>query len=196
MISWAADTDTPISLAMVKSQLRISHDEFDDLIMDLHLPAAVEWAEGVMHRSILAKTHYWTLPCFPDYGELRLPRGKTQSVTSIEYVSNGTTFVLRGPSSGSPIGRDYQEDLRSDAGGIVLPLRGAVWPMVDYNVTAPVTITYVAGWTLATVPNEIKVALTAYVADALDIPGASDLTQYSDLSAKDILLSAWTLRCA
>lgn len=196
MISWDADTDIPVNLTAIKSLLRISTEIHDDDILDVLLPAAVEWAEGVMHRSILAKTHRWTLPCFPDYGAIVLPRGKTQSVMKIEYSANGTIYTLRGPSSGSPIGTDYQEDLSWDTGGIILPARGAVWPTPDYNVPAPVTITYVAGWTLATVPSEIKRALIRYIGDELDVPTAADLTQYTDLSAKDIMLSAWTLRCA
>ena len=166
--------------------------------MQQHLPAAIAWAEGEMKRSILARTHYWQLDEFPSsYNQaIYLPRGKTQSVKSIVYSSGGVLTTLRGPSSGSPIGIDYQENLAGDSGGVLMPPRGSWWPWTDYDVPVPVTITFVAGWTPQTVPADIKLALMTYIADALEMPGAADRTQYSDTNAKDILLSGWTIRCA
>jgi hypothetical protein len=192
-LSWDADTEFPIALDLIKSQLRVGHDEFDVLIHLLHLPAAVEWAEGEMHRSILAKEHQWVLSDFPrrDLG-IRLPRGKTQSVSSIVYAASATsTVTLRGPTSGSPIGSDYREELRGDSGGTIYPLTD--WPAVDLAAPAPVVITFTAGWDAVRVPGDIKMALAMYVADALEITGASDLSAHTDLAVKNSLLSAWRL---
>ena len=60
-------------------------------------------------------------------------------------VSGGVMYNLNGPNS-SPEGVDWQEDLRSDAGGIIAPPYGVVWPSVDtMDAVAPVTITFTAG---------------------------------------------------
>lgn len=191
-LDWDADDEFPISLSKVKAQLRIPHDEFDDLITDVHLPGAVNWAEGIMRRSILSKVHRWVIDEFPN-GPIRLPRGKTISISSVAYVSGGSTTTLRGPTSGSPIGTQYQEALRGNDGGILMPLRNGAWPAVDYDVPAPITITFTAGWATASVPGDIKAAITQYVSDALDITGAGDLGANTNLCAKEILLSSWTL---
>lgn len=176
-IEWDADTEFPVDLATIKAQLRIDHDELDVVIMGLHLPAAVEWAEGEMHRSILAKQHRWILTDFPRHGDqsIRLPRGKTQSVTSIAYTSNNSVTTLTGPSSGSPAGTDYREDLRGNQGGLVYPAYSEDWPTVDADAASPVVITFTAGWERANVPPDIKGAIINYVADSLDIVSIADM---------------------
>lgn len=185
----------PLSLETLKEDLRISIDDLDDVLMNQYIPDAVEWAEGVMHRSILSRTHRWILSCFP-YGAdqtIYLPRGKAQAVTSIAYVSGGVTTTLRGPSSGSPVGTDYQEDLRGHRGRI-LPNVGSSWPSVDIDVPSPVVITYLAGWDFEDVPRDIRRALTARVSDSLELPNSSsaNVTQ-RDQDFAEKLLSAWRI---
>jgi len=194
-IDWDADTAIPIAIPDVKAQLRILDDQFDSLLNDIHIPAAVDWAEAEMKRSILAKTHYWVLSDFPRGKDetIRLPRGKTQSVTSIAYTYGNSTTTLTGPTSGSPAGTDYREDLRGNHGGVVMPNYGATWPDVDTESPAPVLITFSAGWTAAQIPGDIKLALMMYCSDALDIVGAADMGPNSNLQAKDLLLSSWRL---
>jgi len=194
-IDWSADTALPVSIADVKTQLRILDDQYDALLNDIHIPAAVDWAEGWLKRSILAKTHYWILSDFPRGKDERiwLPRGKTQSVTSIVYTYGDSTTTLTGPTSGSPAGSDYREDLRGDNGGVLMPNYGATWPDVDTASTAPVLITFSAGWTAAQVPARIKHAMMMYCADALDINGASDFGAYTNMREKEFLISPWRL---
>lgn len=166
-MEWDADGAPVIALARLKDSLRITHDDLDDLIHTEHLPAAVRWAEAFMHRSILAKTHRWIIDAFPPLA-FRLPRGKTQSVTSIAYVKGGATTTLTGPTSGSPMGTDYQEDLRGDLGGIIMPNRGTSWPTVDDDVPAPILITFSAGWTAKTIPQGVTSALMLLVRDLFE----------------------------
>lgn len=191
-LDWDADTALPVSLSLLKSQLRIDHEEFDVLLSSIHMPAAVSWAEGFMHRSILAKTHRLVLEDFPRGRDqsIRLPRGKTQSVTSIAYVSNNATTTLRGPTSGSPIGTDYREDLASNSGGVLYPAYNATWPSVDTDNPSPVLITFSAGWLQSEVPGDIKNALTMYCSDALEIIGGSDMASSVDLHVKELLLTS------
>lgn len=196
-LDWDEDTDLTeiITVSALKTQLRIDHTEFDELIETVHLPGAVKWAEREMRRSILSKTHRWVLSDFPRGMDesIRLPRGRTQSVASIQYMSSNTTTTLTGPSSGSPEGTDYREDLRSDAGGRLYPTYTGTWPAVDYRAPTPVLITFSAGWTATQVPGDVKMAICMYVADALEITGAADVTAQTDLSVKERLLTGWRI---
>ena len=166
----------PIDLALIKTHCKIDGTDLDDNI-EVYLKAAIEWAEGEMHRSIFSRSHTWVLRDFPIDGrmEIRLPRGKTQSIESIVYQSNGSPVTLTGPSSGSPAGTSWQEDLRGDDGAILLPPRGSNWPSVDYDAPAPVAINFTAGWLAAEVPAEIIHAILFSISDAIDISGTADL---------------------
>lgn len=195
-LDWDRATAYPLTLAAIKSQLRIEHDEWDSLIYDIHLPAALSWAEGETRRSIWARTHRWVIREFPS-GDQRiiLPRGKVQSVASIAYVTGGNTTTLTGPSSSSPEGTGYQEDLKDEGGGVLMPNQGESWPSVDLDVPAPITITYSAGWAeQEDVPGDIKLAMIFYIGDALEITSSADLMSNTDLTVKDRLISAWRLR--
>lgn len=183
----------PLDLELLKSDLRISDDTLDEVIVEQYIPDAVSWAEGFMKRSIIARTHRWIISDFPHgWNEtITLPRGKTQSVSSIAYSQNGTVTTLTGPSSGSPAGTDYQEDLRGHAGRI-MPNRTESWPDVDCDVPAPVVITFEAGWTAASnVPADIKRALTASVFDAMELNGLLTIRNGFDLEFREKLLSGY-----
>ena len=182
--------DLPLDLETLKTDLRISSDDLDDVIVEQYIPDAVEWAEGVMRRSIVARVHRWIVSDFPcGYDQtIYLPRGKTQSVTSIVYKSGGIATTLRGVSSGSPVGSDYQEDLRGHQGRI-MPNRGESWPSVDCDVPDPVVITFSAGWPVASVPADIKRALTARVFGAMELDGLLTIKSGFDAEFAEKLLS-------
>lgn len=190
-----APADLPIDLETLKTDLRIASDDLDDVIMQQYIPDAVEWAEGVMRRSIVARAHRWILDEFPCGSDqtIYLPRGKVQSVASIAYSSGGAITTLRGPSSGSPVGTDYQEDLRGHRGRL-LPNRGESWPSVDIDVPSPIVITFNAGWAAADVPPDIKRALTARVSEAMELPNFESFNAaIRDTEFAEKLLSAWRI---
>lgn len=186
----------PFDLDLLKADLRIATNDLDDVLMSQYIPDAVEWAEGAMRRSIMARTHRWILSCFP-YGAdqtIKLPRGKVQGVTSIVYSSGGSPVTLRGPTSGSPVGSDYQEDLRGHCGRL-MPLRGASWPSADIDVPSPIVITYTAGWSTAQdVPADIKRAMTASIHGALELDGLLTVKPGFDFEFRDKLISASVIR--
>ena len=165
-----------LDLDLVKTHLRVVVNDEDALIVNA-IYGEVQAAEGSMHRAIVARAHRWVLRRFPAGADpaLRLPRGKTQSVAGIAYVSGGATTALTGPTSGSPAGTDYQEDLRGDDGGVLLPPAGQSWPTVDADVPAPVTITFTAGWTPAAIPQDIVAGLLLAIGNRFDIRSALDL---------------------
>lgn len=148
--------------------------ESDDVLLDTYQRAALEWAEGQQRRTLIPREHRWILKNFPTSGDLsiRLPRGKTVSVESIEYSQNGVVTTLSGPTSSTP-SADYQEDLSGDDGGVVMPLRGESWPSVDCDVPAPVIITFTAGFD--EVPDDYKHALMFATSTMFEYRGAPDV---------------------
>jgi uncharacterized phiE125 gp8 family phage protein len=185
----------PLDLSLVKEHLAVDGIDNDALIETLVL-AAIRWAEGSMRRTIYARSHVWVLRDFPRGGcqEIRLPRGKTVSVESVAYSSGGQTFTLTGPSSGSPAGTGFQEDLRGDDGGVLMPQRGGDWPSVDYDVPAPVVITFTAGYEAGDVPADIMHALLFAVSDAFDTRGTADLATFGrNFDTREILISPYRL---
>jgi hypothetical protein len=182
----------PLTLDLIKRQLRIGHDEFDDIILGTYLPAALSWAEGETRRSIARKAYYWTLKGFPR-GAIRLPAGVCRKVHYIQYGDN----YLYGPSREdlttspeTPAGEDFLEDLSADFGGVIWPAES--WPDVDREQR--VVIKFDAGWSRAECPADIKLALTAYIQEAIDVTGGADIPNNFSANLKTHLLSGWVLR--
>lgn len=180
----------PLDIALVKQHLAVD-DTDSDALLQSYMSAAIRWAEGAMHRTIYARSHTWVLADFPrdDRQTIRLPRGKTQSVESIAYSNNGTITTL------TTSGTDWQHDLRGDNGGVIMPPRGATWPTVDYDVPAPVAITFTAGWQSAEVPESIIHALLFAVSDAFELRGTGDMVSGGkNFETRNILISPFRLK--
>lgn len=159
------------------------------MISDLYIPGSLSWAEGETARSIAIKQYRWSLAGFPTGNDpIRLPMGKAASIVSIVYVANGQTVTLRGPTSGSPIGTDFQEDLSAPFGGLVMPNADEMWPTTDTDVPAPVVITFTAGWAAADVPADLKLAMLRYISEELD------MCDGEDANMKNVMVSGWKLR--
>lgn len=163
-----------IDSALVRKHVRVDFDDDNDLLQK-YLLAGVAWCEGATHRTIYRRDHRWILQDFEHEHPyaLRLPRGKTVSIASIAYSSGGSVTTLTGPSS-SPVGTGYQEDLRGDDGGVVMPVRGGSWPSVDADVPSPVVVTFSAGWPADEVPSDLLHAILFCIADAYDLRGTND----------------------
>jgi uncharacterized phiE125 gp8 family phage protein len=186
----------PLDLAAVKQHLAVDDTDSDELIQ-IYMQAAIRWAEGSMRRTIYARPHLWVLREFPQdrYSEIRLPRGKTQSVASIAYSSGGSLVTLTGPSSGSPAGTGYQEDLTGDDGGVLMPPRGQGWPQADSDVPAPVIINFTAGYLTAEVPEDIIHGILFAVSDAFELRGTGDFTVFGrNFETREILISPYRLK--
>jgi len=197
-IDYDAATTMPLDLETLKTDLRISGEALDSVITAQYIPAALSWAEAFTKRSLLSRVHRWILVDFPRYkvyqgATLYLPRGLVSAVSSIVYYSGGTEITLTGPSSGSPAGTDYQEDLSGPVARI-MPLAGASWPAVDRDVIRPVKITYTAGWASdKLIPGDIRRALTAYIYGAMELDGLLTIRPGFDIDHAEKLISAWRL---
>lgn len=165
--------DVPIALALVKEHCAITGTN-QDATLAAYLRGAFRWAEGFTHRSLIARRHRWVISGFPACREIRLPRGKTQSVEGIAYSLNGEISVLYGPSN-SPAGTDYQESLLGDDGGLLMPNRTSSWPAADLDVPAPVTISLTAGYSDSQLPEDVIPAILFAVDDSLELKGSADV---------------------
>lgn len=191
----------PLDLDLVKEHCAVSGTRLDTTLQ-AYTKAAVIWAEGFMHRSIVSRPHRWVLRGFPACGigedsQIVLPRGKTRSVDGIEYSLNGAIVTLSGPSN-SPAGEDYQESLLGDDGGILMPNRGSGWPVADWDVPAPVTIPFIAGYPSDEIPEDIVHAVLFAIDDCLEVKGAADipvklLQTSATLEIRQSLLSPYCL---
>jgi uncharacterized phiE125 gp8 family phage protein len=194
------EQDLAIPLELIRQHCAVDGSDLDELLT-LYAQAALEWAEGSTHRAILARPHRWFLRDFPRGRDqsIRLPRGRTHAVAGISYVVNGAAVTLRGPTSDEP-GSDYQEELRDDSGGVLLPARGHSWPACDYAAVVPVTIEFTAGWPVTDVPADIRHAMLFAIADMLELRGTSDTTALGavasvgrTLETRETLVSGWRL---
>jgi hypothetical protein len=182
----------PIDLDLIREHCAVDGSEFDTLLT-AYLGAAITWAEGQMHRTIFPRPHRWVLREFP-LGEIRLPRGQTISVESIEYYADGSPVTITGPSSGSPAGTGWREDLRSKSGGVLAPVHNGEWPTADTEAPAPVTINFTAGYPTGEVPQDITHALLFAVSDMFDTRGSADLTVFGkNMSTRMALISPYKL---
>jgi len=180
----------PLDLALVKSHCAVDFDDQDDLLTT-YIMAAVNAFENTCHRSIVQREHRWVLSAFPiyPYERIWLPRGKTVSVDSVEYVSNGVTIML----ASSPTGTDWQEDLRGDDGGVLLPPQGEQWPTADLDAASPVTITFTAGWDTAALPQDVLNALLWFIRTSFDDGRTDPQKQAANLTVFETLVSSYRL---
>lgn len=187
-------TPLPISLDLVKTHCAIDFTD-QDTLLSAYVMAAIKAFEDTTHRTLFRRGHSWVLDRFPwtPYQQLTLPRGKTRSVDRIEYVNGGVTIEMTGPSSGSPAGTSWQEDLRGDDGGVIMAPRGSTWPSVDVDAPAPVTITFTAGWSADELPPDALNALLFYVRTALDDARTDPVKAQQNIATFEAMVSGYRL---
>jgi len=154
----AGPTIEPVSLSEAKKQLRVEHNEENDLISSLIRAARVQ-AETESRRALLTQTWELTLDEWPHDDEIDLAYPPLQSVISITYVTyDEQTITL--PTT------IYGVDATSDPGRIYLKY-GQCWPRETLRRENAIKVRFVAGWASAVeVPENyklgIKLAITCY----------------------------------
>jgi uncharacterized phiE125 gp8 family phage protein len=150
-----APTALPISLTDAKRHLRITEDDEDALLVD-YLHACRQYAETQIPggMALLTTTLDLKLPDFPGARErLYLPLPPLSSVTSVTYynenattstLTENTDFVVHKPATGQ---------------GWLVPVPSEDWPDTQDERDNAVTVRFVAGYTQATLPPQIKQAI-------------------------------------
>jgi len=152
-------------LAEAKLHCRVDIAD-DDTIFTRLIASARQRCERVTGRQLVTAVYRLRLDCFEDpvFGEaeyslvgwaVRLPKPPLQGVSSIHYMDTAGAQQLLAATR-------YQVDTDSEPGR-VMPAYTDYWPTAREQPGA-VTITYVAGYGLATaVPSEIKDRLLACI---------------------------------
>lgn len=129
--------EEPVSLAEIKSHLKVDVADEDDLISS-YLTAARLQCELEARRAFVSQTLQLKLEEWPWEDRIHLPRPPLQSVTSVVYVdSDGVQHTLSGS--------DYIVDTASEPGRIILAF-GVGWPGATLQPGPAITVTYVAGF--------------------------------------------------
>ncbi len=145
-----AATEDPVSLSDIKLHCRITHNDEDELLLQL-VGAATRHVESHLNQQLVTATWRLTLLGFP-HCEIIVPRPPLIAVSSITYVDTaGTTTTLSASN--------YQVDASAKPGRI-MPAYSLFWPDTRYETYIAVTINYTAGYGAAEdVPLPIRQAI-------------------------------------
>lgn len=154
----------PVTVKEARDQLRIFHQEQDNLIARL-IYAATQTAEQTMQRALITRKIEAYLPRFLPIIYLRWP--PLIDVEKIEYLDPQGVQQLLDPAI------YFVEKYTAPAS--ITPLPGEFWPGADQHPHA-VTITYSAGYGEygTDVPEDIRAAILAVVNAMYDNQSAVD----------------------
>lgn len=172
----------PVSLAMVKDQLRLNDDDTteDALLMGL-IRSATETTEAFTGRALISRTLRLTLDAVPDTAfepgfrigvrseprerAIELLRPPLISVSSIVTYDDTDTAITFAASN-------YFVDAAREPGRVVLR-NGAMWPANADRTANAIEITYTAGYgtRIGDVPEPIRQAILMLIAQLYEHRG-------------------------
>jgi uncharacterized phiE125 gp8 family phage protein len=179
-------TEEPITLALAKSFARLddsgsppSHP-LDDVIEDVLIPAAREYAEDYTGLALAEKTVLLTLDEFP-VGGIVLKAPPLGSVETVKYIDpDGALQTMDS--------LDYYIDT-TQVPPWILPAYGTAWPDTQATANA-VQITYECGYAAEDIPARAKLAMLHLIAHGIEHPEAvSERQMYDVPQTVDNLLS-------
>ena len=147
-------------LAVVKRQCGVADAENGwDAELCSHLETAVEAVQTDANRQLLTATVVAKMDCFPTGRVIEIPYGPLASVTSITYLDNDGASQTLATSV-------YDVDTARNAGEIFLKYNQS-WPATR-SIQNAITITYVAGVAMASVPAQALHAIKLLVSHAFE----------------------------
>lgn len=142
--------ETPVSLVEAKAHLRVDHTDDDTLITAL-INAATDHLDGwsgVLGRALVTQTWRQDFADFTD--KLRLPLKPVSSVSGVTYYDTD--------NAQQTLATSVYELLTDDAGPFLALKVDQSWPNTESRAAA-VSVTFVAGSAVASVPAAIKAAM-------------------------------------
>lgn len=130
----------PISVAALKTHLRIDHADEDEYLAAL-IDVATQFVEERAWRALLTQTREVALDEWPVEREIELPFAPIQSVISVKYITPQGAAVVVAPEN-------VVLNAVCEPGKLVLQ-RGASWPSAELAATGGVRVQYVCGWDAA-----------------------------------------------
>jgi uncharacterized phiE125 gp8 family phage protein len=146
----------PLTVARVKSYRRIAHDLEDADLLDL-LRAARGSVEREFRRALAVQTRRLWEDEFGLFGcPIYFPVAPVTAVASVEWRDSLGVWQTLSPSA---------YELVTGDGAYIRPTQSGVWPSVTLDERDCIRIVYTAGYTAATLPPEVPVALQLLVGD-------------------------------
>jgi uncharacterized phiE125 gp8 family phage protein len=175
----------------LKKHLNVDDSFTDDdgYITSLQKVARIH-VEDITWRKLISQTWKMWLQDWPSNGEIIIPYGRLQSVTSITYTGSDDTEYTDFDEDD-----EFTVDTDSDPGRVCLKY-GESYPSVTLATQNPICITFVCGYGDAgsDVPDTILLAIKLFVAEMyrnreINLLGISKTT----LEAFDCLLAPYRL---
>lgn len=155
IVQTVAPATEPITVDEVKRQAAITGTADDTYLGELIARIRTD-CERVTERQLVSATYKLILDAWPEDDIIRLPKGPTQSVTSVKYYDPDGTLQTIDPT-------DYVAVL-GGMYGRVCPADEEAWPETAERPGA-IEVVFVAGYgAAAAVPADIKGALRQAVA--------------------------------
>ena len=192
----SAPAAKPVTVAEIKTHLRISHTA-DDSYLTAVAAAVADWIEGPaghLRRAVVTQSWFARMAGFPLADRIRIPIPPLQAVQAVTYYDATNTLQTLSPSLYhviSPYG---------GAGGLILAST-ASWP-ATYDRPDAVSIEFTAGYGAASaVPGPIKQAALLIAGDLYanrgDDPAAlvkAEAMKSANIAAAEALLSRYIWR--
>lgn len=166
----------PVSLADIKSHLRIDASTEDDLLT-VYLQAATGWLETETQRAYVQQTWKYQLDAFSD--RIYLPLPPLVSVTHVKYYDSENVQQTLSSSN-------YHVVTGAKAQGYVEKMSTVSWP-TTYDRPDAVEIQYACGY--STIPPQAVHAIKLLVGGYYEEREAQGYTQAKDNPALDRLVS-------
>lgn len=132
----SAPAAEPVSTADAKTHLRVTHSDEDAFIAAISA-AAREWVEVATQRKLITQTHDLFIDGFPS-GDIVLPFGQCQSVTSVKYTDIDDAESTFDSAS-------YDVATWKEPARIVLK-HGYQWPTANLRPAGGVAVRFVCGY--------------------------------------------------
>lgn len=143
----------PITVDEQQAWSRIT-DEGEGATIEGLITTARIMVEQYTRRALMTKTMAARFDCFPSWFELEFP--PLQSITSVEYID--TAGATQSVSSANYFADLYSTPCR------IFPIPSYTWPSTQDGRPNVVIVTYVAGYTSASlVPSPIRTAISMLV---------------------------------
>lgn len=147
--------DMPVTVAEVKVDARIDHDD-DNTLLESLIAAATTRAEDWARRAFVTRTYELALDCWPGNGIVALPMPPLASVTAVKYYDWDN--MLHTVAPGEYI---VYSDVEP---GMVSPIYTQWWPPAQLRPVSPIRITFTAGYgDAAAVPETFRQLIRALV---------------------------------
>ena len=177
-------TTEPVSLDMVKQQLRVIHDD-EDFLIESYIEASRQYCEDAQGRAYIEQTILYTLDRWPSPNRIMLPRAPLLSVISVEYRDHeGNIDTL--PAANYTV-------ITNEQPGMIVLNDGESWPTETLFPVSAIRIVFEAGYgaTAADVPATVKQAIMMLAAHYMEnreaVAGRGHIPQQLPMSTRHLL---------